>query len=827
MLFTRESRRARWSIMIAVWAFVAGLALWHTLVTREYVAMLNGLGRNGANAETPLRRIAPGAFVDSHAWVRYALACQEGAPWQVRFTDTDNAPQGREVHWNSAFVHLVSLAGRVQRMVTGEPLPRATESALAWFNLPLLLGCVIGFSAWVAARTGAAGGAFVALGMIGHRTFYDGFFPNYVDHHGLLTATAFGLVLGGLFMGAGWWRAANGGPALLPGSRAQARRAAMASALCGAIGMWISAASTIPVIAIIGFSGLAATLWLGRRTRAEGAEFDPHIWRLWGRVGAVATLAFYLIEYAPGHFSLRLEVNHPLHALAWWGGSELIALLAAWQLDRTVHRPRLVQFALPVMAMLVVPVTIVVGGEAAFKVNDPFIGKMTRLVDEGISFRAAVRANGWEYEQRYVINFVLAGAGLVLLAVARRDRLAFAFVTLIAVTFVLLSCWQVRWWLTTSGPLLCLTLAMLGMAAMRTTARTQWIATLAAAGILLPSGAINGINVLRARIESHTAEDMDLLEPVYRDVAAALRAARPNGDLVVLASPNASSGIGYYARCQTIGTLFWENTAGLKAAAEVFCADTDETARALLSARHVTHLVLVSRGSFLKEYFLLARPAAVPSDIEKTFGHRLLNSERLPRWLKIIPYRPPANIALPGLSVALLEIVPEQSEFDALWNLALAQTVYGTDAAAAGFARAIALADVAERPRLYQTAGTLAYQQHEHRIAIQLYRAGIALEANAGLVGTLAWVLATSPDASLRNGSEALALAESAFRANPQDAGAVNTLAAALAENGRFSEAANAATQVLSALRGKADPNVTALLERRAETYRAGRPWRE
>ena len=43
--------------------------------------------------------------------------------------------------------------------------------------------------------------AVLALGMIGNRSFYDGFVPNYADHHGLLTASVMGIVLGAIFMG--------------------------------------------------------------------------------------------------------------------------------------------------------------------------------------------------------------------------------------------------------------------------------------------------------------------------------------------------------------------------------------------------------------------------------------------------------------------------------------------------------------------------------------------------------------------------------------------------------------------------------------------------
>ena len=53
-----------------------------------------------------------------------------------------------------------------------------------------------------------------------------------------------------------------------------------------------------------------------------------------------------------------------------------------------------------------------------------------------------------------------------------------------------------------------------------------------------------------------------------------LRASQPTGEITVLASPNASTTIGYYGRFKTLGTLYWENSAGLKAAASIFGAKT-------------------------------------------------------------------------------------------------------------------------------------------------------------------------------------------------------------------------------------------------------------
>jgi tetratricopeptide (TPR) repeat protein len=84
--------------------------------------------------------------------------------------------------------------------------------------------------------------------------------------------------------------------------------------------------------------------------------------------------------------------------------------------------------------------------------------------------------------------------------------------------------------------------------------------------------------------------------------------------------------------------------------------------------------------------------------------------------------------------------------------------------------------------------------------AIDSYRQ--ALELQPGFLPaqtSLAWILATWPDASVRNGSEAIALAEKASEfSGGKDPHILRTLAAAYAETGRFPEAIATAKQALA-----------------------------
>jgi len=130
-------------------------------------------------------------------------------------------------------------------------------------------------------------------------------------------------------------------------------------------------------------------------------------------------------------------------------------------------------------------------------------------------------------------------------------------------------------------------------------------------------------------------------------------------------------------------------------------------------------------------------------------------------------------------------------------------------------------------PALAQLADLLV-RQKKIREALDAYRA--ALRAEPGLVGAannLAWILATHPDPAFRNGAEAVRVAEQACGgAGSSNAQCLDTLAAAYAEAGRFTDAAEAARKALSLtanLPGRTDADAIA---RRLALYEAGRPYR-
>ena len=92
----------------------------------------------------------------------------------------------------------------------------------------------------------------------------------------------------------------------------------------------------------------------------------------------------------------------------------------------------------------------------------------------------------------------------------------------------------------------------------------------------------------------------------------------------------------------------------------------------------------------------------------------------------------------------------------------------------------------------------------------------------------MAWILATSPDAKLRNGGEALALAVRAVEiSGGNDARTLDTLAAAYAEKGQFANAALTARRAQARALQEKQAALANDIGTRITLYEADQPFRE
>jgi len=162
------------------------------------------------------------------------------------------------------------------------------------------------------------------------------------------------------------------------------------------------------------------------------------------------------------------------------------------------------------------------------------------------------------------------------------------------------------------------------------------------------------------------------------------------------------------------------------------------------------------------------------------------------------------------------------------YNLAAAHAARGQlDQAAAEFAEVVRLnpADADARGRL----GIVLLQAGRAETALPELREALRQRPDwvEGL-WRLANLLATHPDPKLRNGAEAVALAErAAALTDRRDPLALAALDAAYAEAGRFEEAIRVAEQVRTWAATNNQPGLAEQATRRLECYRAGQAYRQ
>jgi protein O-mannosyl-transferase len=115
------------------------------------------------------------------------------------------------------------------------------------------------------------------------------------------------------------------------------------------------------------------------------------------------------------------------------------------------------------------------------------------------------------------------------------------------------------------------------------------------------------------------------------------------------------------------------------------------------------------------------------------------------------------------------------------------------------------------------------------REAIAHYEQALALAPeDPHCRNNISWVLATSSDASIRDGAKAIDMAEVAVAlSGGREPRFLRTLAAAYAESGRFSEALAAAQQAAAIARMQGKTGLTNRLNKDLMFYRGHLPLRE
>lgn len=650
-------------VALAVMAAVSGFVLWDATVRARHVLAVTA--SYGVTVDNPAtvpasptgyadgRRslVMPLGAADTAHWIMQTQAMIAAGEWRLRRVDYDNAPDGREVHWAAPFHWWLAGLAWIDHGLSGRPLGQSVERAVIYSG-PVMLGLLLaGLVPCLWRRFSVLAAVLGALGLVAVYPFYLDFAAGYADHHGLVNSCG---LLTVLFLAAGTREETAAG----------ARRWFVRSGLAGGTGLWISAATQAPVLVGVGLGALAAG-WFARGATARPAWLnEPGLFRTWGLVGGGVSLAAWLLEYFPHHPGLRLEVNHPLYAAAWVGGGEVlrVALLALRDGPRGLSGRDRAAGVVGVVLVALLPVVIVLSAAKSFLVADPFLWRLhSQYIAEfqGLG-RILRRGFNWVLAALWLPMLLL---GPALWRVRRRsvspaERAALAFVLVPALLAWLMGWGQVRW-LGLAFALTVPVVAVYFRADETVRTRNLFLGWLAAGLLLFGPGLVKAVSRTLAAPEFTTEDIRSLAE---RDVAHWLRL-RGGGDrVVVAATPSVTNKLIYHGGVTGVGTLYWENLAGLKHAAELFAAPTPGAAREIAGRLGVTHIVFLSWGAFEGTLVRLQRglPEAAPLPAD-TFVAQLFGAPVPPAWLRAVPFKLPGHPALAGEQVRIWAITPEQT----------------------------------------------------------------------------------------------------------------------------------------------------------------------
>lgn len=128
----------------------------------------------------------------------------------------------------------------------------------------------------------------------------------------------------------------------------------------------------------------------------------------------------------------------------------------------------------------------------------------------------------------------------------------------------------------------------------------------------------------------------------------------------------------------------------------------------------------------------------------------------------------------------------------------------------------------------YGSRGVVYMTKGVYELAIRDFRKAISFKPNPEILNNLAWVLATAKDAQLRDGAEALRLAEKACQLTQYKFPTIlDSLAVAYAEVGQFAKAVKTAQKAIELAHAAGEKKLAENIRPRLELYKAKRPYRE
>ena len=584
--------------------------------------------------------------IDGCHWIMNAQRMAHEGHWRIRQMPDDNAPYGRDMHWSQFLLWWLVILGRMVAYFTGLPLGAAIESASVWCVVPLHLILAIALPLSLRKVYGTGACALLAFGIGGFYPMASLFFAGQCDHHGIVTAF---LLCSILYFCAGCWKSTqNLGSGWM-----------VASGVFLGAGLWISAATVIPTLA-----GFGVTLGFFRLLPV-GRSFEPRGLLAWSASAAISSFGFYLLEYFPGHMACRLEVNNSLYSLALLGmGFFLHYLSPAKHYGMTWSRFAILLCSL--LAMVLPFVLIMFFKESVFAPTDLFLYYLHKdYIAEFQNIGIFVKKQ--TLDQLLVCLsplplVVFAGLKLFFtdaVDVEKKAALISAMGAAAAVT--LLACFQVRWlgtanslWLASLTLVVACVFPAIPERRLRLK-KLEWVT-----GVVFMLALVIQMPQLMIREAlsnwgmQFLPNEGDIAVAFARDTAYRLRALSGKEPAVVASGPTTTTWLMYFGGLKGLGTLYWENTEGLKATAALYASESHQEAAQIIKQRGISFIVFLSPEPCDNEYPRLYRGLPPGPPLEDIFATQLTTTGDVPSWARFIQVSVPEN--LPNAWAAVYDV---------------------------------------------------------------------------------------------------------------------------------------------------------------------------
>lgn len=646
----RATRRAEWITLalcgLAAAGFIA-LAATNNARIIQSAARFERLWRSspanqtGRGACTGIARAAPPLMFDpdAYCWIALTQEHQRQGALRVNAFAFDNAPFGREVHWSSGLEWWLWLVGAVDHLATGQPMETAIAESALWAN-PLLFALAL--LALALAFRRALGAWATGILLITFASLWGvqwDFSYGRPDHHGLHLIAFAGLALCAMAGGFGW---------VSERTAAGARAWFAASGLFGAMGLWLGAVQQCMGIGALGAGATAAALAFARPGQGPG-HFAPELWRRWARFGAAGSIAFFLLEYFPGRLAMRLEVNHPLYALAWLGGGELMWIIGRCRVDGRMPRGSGARGALGLAALAALPAVALAGPRDWCVLTDPWIKHVFGIASEGRPWLQglplpAMVTQAWEYTGALLLTLPLGVAILLLTSRGAPPERRAAILTLLPVAALFLG-WtllQNRWmgFLETSLAVLALAIARCLPGRRRGGALPVGLLALT-----VPGWAAYCALQCRALADDplHHARALLTDAAAVQEISWNLRLLAPPGERParVMSPFGASPLLHHFGGVQTVGSFYWENLPGARAGMDFYNDKGGAASRRIARERGLDYVLAIGRPAFVFELQIMQIGHPDEAAARGTLAYRLANplGATPPPWLERVELR--------------------------------------------------------------------------------------------------------------------------------------------------------------------------------------------